>query len=175
VKLTAPRLKPSRCAWRAVAAGVTIANDRSMPQRGSWLARDRMRALQDAREPAARCGPPAAAYADLKARSVAEIPLLSQGEMGARGAAAHCQSYFRTFFVGWWFPSQPPIPFLNPDTGLCSRGAERPGAVQAYHRNRRVQGVPGARRTRGLVCSMRKAKAHTSIEVRPKHPGISCA
>ena len=35
--------------------------------------------------------------------------------------------------------------------------------------------MPGARCTRGPVCNMRKAKAHTSIQVQSEHSGIPCA
>src|SRR6266436_1158238 len=69
--------------WRAGAAG---ADDRAMPQWGTRLARGRVQALQDPREPAARCHPPAAGYADLEARSVAEMPVMPEGPLCAAGA-----------------------------------------------------------------------------------------
>jgi hypothetical protein len=40
--------------------------------------------------------------------------------------------------------------------------------------NKRAQGRPGARCTRGLVCNMHK-KTHTSIQVQRRHPGLPCA
>ena len=40
--------------------------------------------------------------------------------------------------------------------------------------NRREQGMPGARCTRGLVCKIVR-KTHTSIQVQRKHSGIPCA
>ena len=48
---------------------------------------------------------------------------------------------------------------------LCVDGAPR----------KREQGMPGARCTRGLVCKMRKKKAHTSIQVQRRQSGIPCA
>jgi hypothetical protein len=39
----------------------------------------------------------------------------------------------------------------------------------------REQGMPGARCTRGLVCQLRKQKAHTSIQVSGEHTDIPCA
>ena len=39
----------------------------------------------------------------------------------------------------------------------------------------RAQGKPGARRTRGLACHVHKESAHTSIQVRRRHPGLPCA
>ena len=35
--------------------------------------------------------------------------------------------------------------------------------------------MPGARCTRGLVCKVRKEKAHTSIQVSGEHTDIPCA
>ena len=55
-----------------------------------------------------------------------------------------------------------------------SRGALRPRLAKTFSLEKREQGMPGARRTRGLVCNW-KQKAHTSIQVQPKHAGIPCA
>ena len=41
--------------------------------------------------------------------------------------------------------------------------------------NPRAQGRPGARCTRGLVCSCAHEDAHTSIQVQRKHSGLPCA
>ena len=42
-------------------------------------------------------------------------------------------------------------------------------------RNKRAQGRPGARCTRGLVCNVHQKKTHTSIQVKRKHSGLPCA
>src|SRR4029077_6879987 len=67
-------------------AAPAIADDRAMPKGRAWLARGRVQPLQDPREPAARCDPPAARYADLETRSGAEMPGRPQGPLRAPGA-----------------------------------------------------------------------------------------
>ncbi len=67
-------------------AGPAIADDRAMPQWRAWLARGRVQPLQDPREPAARCHPPAARYADLETGSGAEMPVMPEGPLRAAGA-----------------------------------------------------------------------------------------
>jgi hypothetical protein len=42
-------------------------------------------------------------------------------------------------------------------------------------RNKREQGMPDARCTRGLVCKAVRKKTHTSIQVQRRHSGIPCA
>src|SRR3954468_4055665 len=42
-------------------------------------------------------------------------------------------------------------------------------------REKREQGMPGARCTRGLVCKSAQRNAHTSIQVQRRHSGIPCA
>jgi hypothetical protein len=73
------------------------------------------------------------------------------------------------------------------DTPPRSRGVNRPGDALvppklvrgeggkpvSLGRSRRAQGKPDAGRTRGLVC--KKGKTHTSIQVRPRRPGLPCA
>jgi hypothetical protein len=39
----------------------------------------------------------------------------------------------------------------------------------------RAQGRPGARCTRGLVCTFVHQKTHTSIQVQRRHSGLPCA
>ena len=67
-------------------ACATVPNHLAMPQRRTGLARGRMQSLQDPREPFARRHPPAAGYADLEARSLIEVPVLS--ERSVRSASA---------------------------------------------------------------------------------------
>ena len=56
-----------------------------------------------------------------------------------------------------------------------SRGAMRPRFANIIRpENKRAQGMPGARCTRGLVCK-RWREAHTSIQVQRKHSDIPCA
>jgi hypothetical protein len=45
-----------------------------------------MPSLQHASEPAARRDPPAAGHADLEARGIAEVPVMSEGALRAAGA-----------------------------------------------------------------------------------------
>ncbi len=53
-------------------------------------------------------------------------------------------------------------------------------SVRVMHRacpleKQRAQGMPGARCTRGLVCTERKQETHTSIQVQRRQSGIPCA
>jgi hypothetical protein len=40
---------------------------------------------------------------------------------------------------------------------------------------KRAQGKPGARCTRGLMCTVHQQKTHMSIQVKREHPGLPCA
>ena len=60
--------------------------DRAMPQWRIWLAGGDVPPLREPRQPAARCHPPAARYADLEAGSGAQMPLLRQPEIRAAGS-----------------------------------------------------------------------------------------
>ena len=76
--------------------------------------------------------------------------------------------------------------YLSPDRprswrGRCRctifprrRRAPRVDATFMSLENRRAQGIPGARCTRGLVCKIVR-KTHTSIQVQRRHSGIPCA
>jgi hypothetical protein len=57
-----------------------------------------------------------------------------------------------------------------------SRGAMRPSfaSIAALDKNKRAQGKPGARCTRGLACN-RAQKTHTSIQVQRRQSGLPCA
>jgi len=52
---------------------------------------------------------------------------------------------------------------------------EAPELFMSFLPQRREQGMPGARCTRGLVRKMCIKNAHTSIQVQRKHSGIPCA
>jgi hypothetical protein len=57
-----------------------------------------------------------------------------------------------------------------------SRGRKSPRSVSSLALSEwRAQGRPGARCTRGLVCSCAQKDAHTSIQVQREHPGLPCA
>jgi hypothetical protein len=59
------------------------------------------------------------------------------------------------------------------DTASRSRGLNMPEVCQKfpYPLDRRAQGIPGARCTRGLVCKVHK-ETHTSIQVQRRQSGI---
>ncbi len=57
---------------------------------------------------------------------------------------------------------------------LAARCARSFARISAPRNNKRVQGKPGARCTRGLVCKVAQ-KAHTSIQVQRRTPGFPCA
>ena len=56
-----------------------------------------------------------------------------------------------------------------------SRGRICPSLEHGSLLVEREQGMPDARCTRGLACNMRKARAHTSIQVQRRQSGIPCA
>jgi hypothetical protein len=62
-------------------------------------------------------------------------------------------------------------------TASRSRGAIRPRFAGNFlnPQNRRAQGTPGARCTRGLVCKQCTKKTHTSIQVQRRQSGVPCA
>ena len=62
-----------------------------------------------------------------------------------------------------------------PDMPSRSRGAICPRFALRCPSEKREQGMPGARCTRGLVCKFAQRKAHTSIQVQRRQSGIPCA
>jgi hypothetical protein len=63
------------------------------------------------------------------------------------------------------------------DMTFRSRGPQVPRFARnfLYPPDRRAQGTPGARCTRGLVCNSAQNKTHTSIQVQRRQSGVPCA
>ena len=102
---------------------------------------------------------------------------LRSGRRGRRFESCHsdhwlCHSFFRTFSDCWRFPSQPPIPLPKPNTDLRSRDAWRPRLARVTLDQRRVQGMPGARCTRGLVCKAHKKMRTRAYRFSGEHPAF---
>src|SRR5450631_108399 len=62
----------------------------------------------------------------------------------------------------------------------CAAAFSRRGAPEVCvdrhpPKNKRAQGKPDARCTRGLVCKVAQRKTHTSIQVKRRQSGLPCA
>src|SRR6202165_1389055 len=90
-----------------------------------------MQPLQDPREPSARCHPPAAGYADLKAGSGAEMPIVPEGPLSAFARAIDwlASSYGILFLVSAGNSDRLLIPNLDLATFAGSNGEARSRAT----------------------------------------------